>query len=96
MANKSEIMLANNQIAVMVSDMNHAQHAENQDSARLRKSEEAINYYRQKEAEALRELAIIRASLKSSREKHEALFAECQKRACDRRDAGLIVNTVGY
>lgn len=74
----------------------NAMKAEQEDNARLRKSEDAINYYRQKEADALRELASVRASLKSAREKHEALFAECQKRACDRRDTGLIVNVAGY
>jgi hypothetical protein len=64
--------------------------AEQDDNARLRKSSEAVEYYRQKEGEALRELASVREQLKRARDKHFGLFDECEKRACARRAAGLI------
>ncbi len=60
------------------------------DNLRLKKANEAVEYYRQQEAEALRQLASVRASLKNACEKHEALFIECEKRAGERRKAGLI------
>lgn len=76
--------------------MTTAHQAEQADNDRLKKSQEAIDYYRQKESEALRELALIRQSLATVREKHRQLFEECENRAAARRKAGLIEYTPGY
>lgn len=76
--------------------MKSAQQAEHDDNLRLRRSEQALAAYREQESAARRALNDAMASTKRAKEKHEALFAECEKRACERRKAGLIEVTAGY
>jgi hypothetical protein len=76
--------------------MNSAVAQENEDNIRLRKSSEHIEYCKQAEAKALRDLADARQSLKRAREKHTTLFFECEKRAGARRKAGLIEVSANY
>ena len=70
--------------------------SEAEDNARLRKASESVEYYKQAEGNALRALADARSSLARAREKYAALFAECEKRAGERRKSGQIENTAGY
>ncbi len=60
------------------------------DALRLKKADESAEYYRQQEAEALRQLASVRNSLKIAREKREEIFMQNEKRAGERRKSGLI------
>jgi len=76
--------------------MNSAQISENEDNIRLRKAAEHIEFCKQAESKAQRDLADARQTLARAREKHVTLFMECEKRACARRKAGLIVVNAGY
>lgn len=93
-------MLANNQNAGSVVGMKSAQisamKAEQDDSLRLRRAEQALAAYRQQENDARRALADAVAATKRAKEKYEALFAECEQRAGERRRSGLIVNSSCY
>lgn len=60
------------------------------DSLRLKKADEAIEYFRQQEADAIRELNSVRESLRRAREKRNELFQQNEERAGQRRRAGLI------
>ena len=68
-----------------------AQNAEQLDNQKLARANEAIEYYKEKETEALKSLAEIRKSLAVAREKHEALFRECESNAVARRKAGFFI-----
>lgn len=70
--------------------------AEHDDSLRLRRSEQALAAYREQESNARRALNDAVTSTKRAKEKHEALFAECEKRACERRKSGQIENSCQY
>ena len=76
--------------------MSYAQQAEDADNLRLKRSQEALDHYRQKENEARRELASCVELTAKARAKHAALFIECEKRAGERRKAGLIENSSCY
>lgn len=73
-----------------------AYQAEAEDNARLARAREELAKYRNAENEARKALALAVESTRKAKEKHDALFEECQKRAVDRRKAGLIVNNPGY
>lgn len=66
------------------------------DTLRVKKAKESIDYYKQKEAEAISQLASVRASLKNARERHEQIFMECERLAGERRRMGLIENSSQY
>jgi hypothetical protein len=70
--------------------------SETEDNNRLRKAAEAVEHFKQAEAEALRALASVRSSLTTARRREAELFAECEKRACERRKSGQIENVVSY
>lgn len=70
--------------------------AEEEDSLRLRKADEFLVHCREVENEARRELTLAIEQTKRAKEKYEALFAECETRACARRKAGLIEVNPGY
>jgi hypothetical protein len=55
---------------------------------RLRKAKESVSYCVQAETEAIRALAAARSSLTQAREKYEALFLECERRAVARIKSG--------
>ena len=67
---------------------------EQEDAKRVERAKNAVKYYRKKEAEAIKELAGIRASLAVVTAKYEAAFSECEARAVERRRAGLIENRI--
>lgn len=73
-----------------------AQQAEQQDNDRLRKARESVEYAKNKANEARRALADAVESEKRAKEKFNALFEECEKRAGERRKAGLIENSRNY
>lgn len=76
--------------------MNSAQQAEHDDNLRLRRSEQALAAYREQENAARRALNEAIEATKRAKEKYEALFAECEKRACERRRSGQIECVAGY
>ena len=76
--------------------MTTAQQAEHDDNLRLRRSEQAVAAYREQENNARCALAEATASTKRAKEKHDALFAECEKRACARRNSGQIETSSPY
>lgn len=70
--------------------------AEAEDNLRLKRAQEQITYCREKENEARRLLAEATESSKRAKEKYEALFAECEKRAVARRKSGQIIVSPSY
>lgn len=69
---------------------------EEEDNFHLRKAAEFLAHCRETENQARRELARAVEQTKRAKEKHEALFIECEKRAVARRKAGLIPLNTGY
>lgn len=69
---------------------------EEEDNLRIRKANEFLAHCREVENEARRELMRAIEQTKRAKEKYEALFAECETRACARRKAGLIEVNPGY
>lgn len=70
--------------------------AEQEDNRRIQQAREAIAYAQEKEAEARKVLGQAEQTTKRMREKFEALFAECEKRAVERRKSGQIENSSCY
>lgn len=71
-----------------------AYESEAADNLRLKRAAEHVAYCRDAENRARVALADAVKSLARAREKHEAQFAECERRACERRATGLIFNTI--
>jgi hypothetical protein len=76
--------------------MSHLPLSEQEDNLRLKKAQEHVAYCRSAEAEARAALASAVESTKRAKEKHEALFAECEKRAVARRKSGQVIVNPGY
>lgn len=70
--------------------------SEQRDNLLLRRAQEFLEHCREAENQARRELAGAIEQNKRAKEKYEALFAECEGRACARRKAGLITVNPGY
>lgn len=68
--------------------------SEEEDNFRLRKAVEFLTHCRTAEGDARRVLAEAIERTKRAKEKHEALFAECEARAVSRRKSGQIINTL--
>jgi CBS-domain-containing membrane protein len=73
-----------------------AQESENEDSLRLHRSDEHVEYCKRAQDDAIRALHQAGETLKRAREKRGELFQQCQDRAVARRKAGLIANNPGY
>ncbi len=71
-----------------------AHESEKEDNIRLRKAAEFITHCREDENRLRVELTQAIERSKRAKEKHETLFAECEKRAVERRKAGLIQATI--
>lgn len=69
---------------------------EEADALRLKRAKEALESYRQAEAEARAALSRAIDSTRNMKEKCEALFAENEKRACARRKDGRITTSSCY
>lgn len=74
----------------------NANSLEQEDNFRLRKADEFLTHCREAESQARIDLARAIEQTKFARNRHETLFAECERRAVARRKAGLIAVNPGY
>lgn len=70
--------------------------AEQEDNFRLKKADEFLTHCRESENQARRSLVDAIDRTKLAKLKYETLFAECEQRACQRRNSGQIVNSSQY